>query len=50
MAKFWGWRTLHLRVDIEAETEKEAESMLEDMSDDELECIDVDYGVVERGA
>ena len=46
MAKFWGWRTLHLRCEIEAADEDEAQDKLDDIDESTMECVDSESGVV----
>ena len=46
MAKFWGWRTLHLRCAIEAADEDEAQDKLDDIDESTMECVDSESGVV----
>jgi len=47
MRKFWAWRTLHLRADIEAESEEEAMDIATDLADNEFELVDCSSGVEE---
>lgn len=47
MTKFFVYRTIYLRSEIEALNESDAYDKLCDLTDEEMECVDSDQGVIE---